>query len=300
MEVDCEGCAGCCIDWRPLTDAPLDHERRGPHDPIDDTYNLAPLTRDEVRDAVADGWADALVGRLFRAGGDAEPDRRVTVDGTTLAAVDGRPVFAVGLRKVPKPVGPFGRPPAWLETCVFLDPTTLQCRIHGSDRYPETCRTYPGANLAVGVETECERVEAAWGGRRLLDDAAPEDARPLFGPAALGSKVFLHPDPDRLAGTVERLAAAAATPADRAEFVAVAAASSPGTASVDGDRYGRARRRARAADSWVGRAARAWERMAGSAGERAPASRLAAHVEDDAGAPGTPGWDLPDDGEEGG
>jgi len=24
MDVDCEGCAGCCIDWRPLTDRAID------------------------------------------------------------------------------------------------------------------------------------------------------------------------------------------------------------------------------------------------------------------------------------
>lgn len=30
MDVNCEGCAGCCIDWRALSPEDTDHERRGP------------------------------------------------------------------------------------------------------------------------------------------------------------------------------------------------------------------------------------------------------------------------------
>jgi len=289
MEVDCEGCAGCCLDWRPLApDAALDHERRGRYRPLDDTYNLAPLTRDGVRAVVDAGEADALAPRLFRA--DEGPT--VTVGGVDLAAVAGRPAFLVGLRKVPKPVAPFDADRTWLPACVYLDPETLQCRIHGTDRYPETCADYPGANLSVGAETECERVERVHGGRRLVDDDPPDDATPLFGPAAVGSTVFAHPDPGRIAAAVGRIADGDPTRADRAEFIAVAAASSPGTVAVSDPIYEETLDRAREADSWVGRAIEAWTDRAVEAGDRA---------DDDAvpdrdvavafGGPDTPGWE---------
>ena len=283
MDVDCEGCAGCCIDWRAVAPAgvDLDHERRGRLVPLDDAYNLVPLSSDEVRAFVRAGLGDAMTPRLF--GGD---ERTVTVDGRELAAVDGRPAFLVGLRKPPKPVGPFGLEAAWLPTCAFLDPATLQCRLHGGDRYPDACDRYPGDNLALDAETECERVEAAFGGERLLE-ADPGDADPLLGPGAPGATVFAHPDPGRLTGRVDRVARGAPMPADRAEFVAVAAASRPGTLEVDGDRYASARRAALSADSWVGAAVETWERLAGEA----PADpALADDVEDARGAPGTPGW----------
>lgn len=280
MEVNCEGCAGCCIDWRPLSDVPTDSERRGRYRSLDDTYNLVPLTSDEIRRFVADGLGDVLVPRLFAA------EEGVTVDGRTLATVDGRPGFYVGLRKPPKPVAPFGTDPAWLQACVFLDPQTLQCRIHGSDRYPSACADYPGDNLALAVETECERVERAFGGARLLDDARPDDAG--IDPMPLGATVFAHPDPDRLTGCVERLAAGRETDADRAELVAVAAAHRPGSTEVDEVRYEQARTSILDADSWAGRAIAKWEQRA----ERtAPDPSTADDVEDSRGAPPTPGWD---------
>ena len=65
MNVDCEGCAGCCLDWRPLTDADIDHEQRGNRRPLDGTANLVPLTRDEVRAFIDAGHGDALIPRLF-------------------------------------------------------------------------------------------------------------------------------------------------------------------------------------------------------------------------------------------
>ena len=303
MDVDCEGCAGCCLDWRDVApaDVDLDHERRGGLVPLDDTYNLVPLTSDEVRTFLEAGLGDAMTPRLFAsegARGDPskessgeerrEPrDRSVAVDGHDLAAVGGRPAFFVGLRKPPKLVAPFGTDPSWLPSCVFLDPATLQCRIHGGERYPDACGTYPGDNLALDVETECERVEAAFGGERLLDDD-PGDADPLLGVGALGATVFAHPDPDRLAGRVERIAAGAPTEADRAEFVAVGAASRPGTLAVDDARYERARERALDADSWVGAAAAEWGRLAG---EATADPSLGAAVEERRGAPGTPGRD---------
>jgi len=98
----------------------------------------------------------------------------VDVDGYEVAAVAGKPAFFVGLRTVPKPVGPFDTDPRWLPTCAFLDPETLQCRIHDTPEYPTECATYPGHHLALDVETECERVEEHVGGDRLLDDAPPE------------------------------------------------------------------------------------------------------------------------------
>jgi Fe-S-cluster containining protein len=294
MELDCEGCAGCCVDWRPLDPAATGSDRTGPRPPLDDVYDLAPLTRDEVARFVDDGLGDAVVPRLFE---PAERDETVTVDGTDLAAVDGRPVFVVGLRKPPKPVAPVGTDePRWLDACAFLDPTTLQCRIHGSDRYPRTCSTYPGHNLELGTETECERVEAAGGGDRLLDDAPPEDLpAPAFGPQALGATVFAYPDPDALDGVVARLRDGEATPDDRARFAGAAVGSRPGSLSVSRERMSEAREHAREADSWVGRAIEAWSERAGDDGERVAldrdaCDRLVRETEDDAGAPGTPGW----------
>ncbi len=289
MKTDCEGCAGCCLDWRPVTARPLDHERRGPRPPLDDAYNLVPLTRDEVTLLLEQGYGDAMTPRLWEA---KSTEESVTVDGTDVAAIDGRPAFFVGLRKVPKPVAPFGIDPTWLDTCVFLDPATLQCRIHGEKHYPDECADYPGHNLAVGAETECERVESAFGGERLLDDDPPSDARRfLLGPQALGAKVFAHPDPDRLDGVVERMRAGELTAEDRAEFVGVAAGSRPGSTEVEDSRAEAARATALSAESWVGRAVRDWVEMAppvGQAVESEGDDRES--LEADHGAPETPGW----------
>jgi hypothetical protein len=196
----------------------------------------------------------------------------------------------MGLRKVPKPVGPFGTAPAWLPTCAFLDPATLQCRIHGDETYPADCAEYPGHNLALDAETECERVEGAFGGERLLDDEPPADLDALFvGPQAVGEKVFVHPDAEELSGVVERVAGGDLTPTDRAEFVAVAAASAPATTAVNDERYESVRERARDADSWVGAAAAAWAARA-AAGEP-PDPGAGETVEEARDAPGTPGWE---------
>lgn len=150
MRVDCEDCAGCCLDWRALApdDVDLDHERRGRYRPIDDAYNLAVLTRDDVRTFLDAGLADAMTPRLFHADGDAPA---VSIDGYDLAAVDGRPVFLVGLRKPPKPVAPFGTDGAWLPTCAFLDPDTLQCRLHDAELYPADCAAYPAPSGRAGL-----------------------------------------------------------------------------------------------------------------------------------------------------
>jgi hypothetical protein len=75
-----------------------------------------------IRRFVETGYGDTLRPRLWRADGD----RRATLDGVDVAAIDGRPVFFIGLRKPPKPVPPFDRPTTWLHSCVFPDPTTLQ------------------------------------------------------------------------------------------------------------------------------------------------------------------------------
>lgn len=284
MDVDCEGCAGCCLDWRDI--APeginLDHERRGGLVPLDDTYNLVALSSDEVREYLRAGLGDAMTPRPFTA-----DEGAVEIDGHELASVGGRPAFFVGLRKPPKPVTPFGTDPAWLPSCVFLDPTTLQCRIHGEERYPEACDTYPGDNLALDAETECERVEAAFGGERLLEGSAG-DAEPLLGVGALGATVFAHPDPDRLSGRIGRLAEGNPTDEDRAEFVAVAAASRPGTLETDQERYETAREQALDADSWVGKAIEEWHRRAESERPNPAAGRA---VEERRGAPKTPRWD---------
>jgi len=290
MEVDCEGCAGCCLDWRPLVDADLDHERRGRYRPVDDVYNLVVLTREGVRGFLGAGLADALTPRLFRA------EAGVEVGDETLAAIDGRAAFVVGLRKPPKPVAPFDGEAAWLPACVFLDPTTLQCRIHDDELYPADCADYPGSNLALEAETECERVEGEFGGDRLVDDAPPEDFEGLaLGPQAVGWKVFAYPDPESPpeghreldAETVRALADGELGGARRAPFVAAAAASAPGTPTVEPTRYRDALETVRSADSWVGSAATDWERRAGGPAD----PETATDVEDRRGAPPTPGWE---------
>jgi Fe-S-cluster containining protein len=287
MEVNCAGCAGCCLDWRPLSSEPLDHERRGGRVPLDDAYNLVPLTRDEVSGFVERGYGDALTPRLFEPG---ERDDRVRLGGHDVAAIDGRPVFFVGLRKPPKPVAPFGSEPRWLPACVFLDPETLQCRIHGDDRYPGECSDYPGHNLALGQETECERVERVHGGTRLRDRSDPPTGNLALGPQAVGTKVFVHPAPERLDGVVDRLVRGALRAADRAEFVGSAVASSPGSTDVDESRLAAVRERVEGASSWVGRAIEAWEATAGAVG--ADATGADTGVDDRLGAPSTPGWEA--------
>src|SRR6056297_3240706 len=128
MEVRCHGCAGCCIDWRPLADdgafgqdtgsvdegdnGPTADRWRGRFPSLDGAYNLVPLERDEVRAFVDAGLGDALTPRLWAA---SETDPHVEVGDRRVAAVDGRPAFFVGLRKPPKPVAPFDHEEAtWL------------------------------------------------------------------------------------------------------------------------------------------------------------------------------------------
>jgi Fe-S-cluster containining protein len=288
MHVNCEGCGACCLDWRPIGPASLDRERLSDRPPLDENYHLVPLLRDEIRDFVDADYGDALSPRLFLAGDD---DETVTVDGYDLAAMDGRPVFLVGIRKLPKPVSPFGVDPVWLDTCAFLDPTTLQCRIHDSDHYPRTCATYPAHNLLLGKETECERVEAAYGGGRLLDDDPGDVSPPLFGRAVLGAKLFVYPDPDDLVGRVERIAAGDQTDADRARFVGAAVGTAVGSTEVNETRAAAVREQVAAADSWVGAAAADWATRAGARGSDAPdPETVVDDAEEGYGAPETPGW----------
>ena len=297
MEVNCEGCAGCCLDWRALS--PLDDaEHGGRRRSIDDAANLAPLLREEVRSFVDADLGGALTPRLWSVESMADAPATATVDGRRLAAIpddDGgppRPVFFVGLRTVPKPVAPFDGEPTWLPACAFLDPATLQCRLHDDELYPATCADYPGANLRLEAETECERVERVHGGDRLLDDEPPARLRGLWlGPQALGAKLFAHPDPDDLAGRIDRLAAGEPTPEDRATFVGVAAGSAPGTASVDAATAERYREAVLEGASWVDDALADWRERAGAVGEDAPDPALARAVEDDRDAPPTPGWE---------
>ncbi|MCU4753531.1 YkgJ family cysteine cluster protein [Halobacteria archaeon AArc-curdl1] len=325
MRVSCQGCAGCCIDWRPLLeDEGVSHtgsghpnaetgDKQGPRRraAIDDVYNLVSLSRDDVRGLLETGYGDVLVPRLWAADSS---DDSVDIDGYELAAIHGRPVFFVGLAKPPKPVAPFGRDePEWLPSCAFLDPTTLQCRIHDEDHYPEECAEYPAHNVALEHETECERVESAFGGTRLLrDDGDSTDEPPsgepkagvdtpfqtvdvdegavdglLLGPQAIGQKLFVHPAPDELEGRIERLAAGEATLEDRATFVAVAAGSAPGTVAVSEPHRERAYESVLAADSWAGKAIEEWARVAA---DESPDPALAAVLEDGRGAPETPGW----------
>lgn len=287
MELHCRGCAGCCLDWRPIGEV-SEHERRGPRQPLDDVYNLVPLSRDDVRALVDTGLAAAMTPRLWAV----ESGPAVTVDGYDLAAIEGKPAFFVGLRKVPKPVGPFGTEPTWLPTCIFLDPQTLQCRVHDSEVYPAECAAYPGHNLAVGAETECERVEDAFQGTRLVDATPPDGADgPLFGPQAIGQKVFVFPEPESLSGVVDRFLDGELERADRARFIAAAAASSPGTTAIVQSAYEAVRSRVVSQSGWVQQAINAWESRADG---EPPDPSLGEEIERARGAPPTPGWDADD------
>ncbi|MFB6114352.1 MAG: YkgJ family cysteine cluster protein [Halodesulfurarchaeum sp.] len=285
MELECRGCAGCCIDWRPL--APVaEHERGGPVTPLDDTYNLVPLTRIDVLDLLDAGYASAMTPRLW----EAEEGHGVTIGEHRLAAIEGRPAFFLGLRTVPKPVDPFETDPEWLPTCVFLDPETLQCRIHDREEYPSECEVYPGHNLTLGAETECERVEAHFGGDRLLDDEPPaEEYRPRLGQQAIGYTVFAYPAAyaEDFSAVVDRITEDELRRADHAAFVAAAAASAPGTTAIEEHRFEETLERVKTADSWVGEALEEWEARAET---REPDPSQAAAVEDARGAPETPGW----------
>lgn len=282
MEVDCEGCAGCCLDWRSLVDDPSSHEREGNRTPIDDMYNFVPLTRDEVEGFYEHGLTDALVPRLWR------DDEGLVIDEYSVATINGSPVFYLGPAKPPKPVAPFDTAPSWLPTCVFLDPETLQCRIHDSELYPAECAEYPGHNLELGVETECERVEDSFGGHRLLDGGIPDDiSELLLGPQAIGQKIFIYPDIDRLASILPRIEAGEVTTDDSAEFVAAALAGSPGTTSVDIGRVRSLKNSMQESTSWAGTARESWESLNQT---HDPESELANTVEST--APPTPGWET--------
>ncbi|WP_239639488.1 YkgJ family cysteine cluster protein [Halobiforma nitratireducens] len=324
MELNCEGCAACCMDWRPLLEefeSDGDRERdadrsrhrpfrdgasdgTGGREPLDDDPNFVPLTREEVRGFVDDGMASALTPRFWAARDESDG---VEIDGYTLAAVAGRPAFFVGLRKPPKPVAPFGlEERRWLPACVFLDPDTLQCRLHDDERYPAECSAYPAHNLALEQSAECERVESTVdaGTARLLEaDVEADPDGLLLGTQAIGEKLFCHPEPDRLAGTIGRIAAGESTPADRAETLAVAAASSPGTLATSAYHYDQAKARVletgpeddREDASWVGPAIDEWYRHAARIGGEANDDRgsdLATAVEGRRGAPETPGWGV--------
>ncbi|MBZ6495151.1 YkgJ family cysteine cluster protein [Natrinema longum] len=326
MKVHCEGCAGCCMDWQSLiaddaasiatrdADGGDGHEtdRRRSHDPfvrreggqgasrkpLDDDRTFVPLTREEVRAFLEAGLADALTPRFWHARDTSEG---VEIDGYTVAAIADRPAFFVGLRKPPKPIAPFGREePTWLPTCVFLDPTTLQCRIHEGDLYPDECRAYPEHNLALEQETECERVESAFGGDRLLEAGHDDPDGLLLGSQAIGAKLFCHPRPGDLDGIVDRAATGTLTRRDRAETIAIAVASSPGTLAISDHHYEWGRERAlEGADdvttereSWVGPAIREWYRRHREADGAVPSPTVADAVETDRGAPETPGWDA--------
>ncbi|NGM68623.1 YkgJ family cysteine cluster protein [Natronolimnobius sp. AArcel1] len=301
MEVNCEGCAGCCMDWRPLLaeagdDESANKRRAAPlrddatRAPLDGDTNFVPLTRDEVRAFLEAGMADALTPRFWRA---ADEHEAVEIDGYEIASVADRPVFFVGLRKPPKPVAPFDlEAESWLPACVFLNPTTLQCRIHDSDLLPDECSAYPAHNIALEQETECERVEAAFGGDRLVDDSVPEDLDGLLlGSQALGEKLFCHPEPEKLEGVIERTASGELTREDRADCLAIAAASSAGTMAISEYHYEWGREQAlEESDSWVTGVLEEWESRHENS-TTVPAAAVADAVETDRGAPETPGWD---------
>lgn len=289
MQVNCEGCAGCCLDWRPLTSANTDqpsHEHRDPRTPLDDRYNFPTLSADEVRAFVDSGLGDALTVRLFT---PAENDDVVSIDGYELAAIQDRPVFLIGLKAAIKPVAPFAETRTWLPTCVFLDPKTLQCRIHDDDLYPKTCSTYPATNLQLERETECERVESKFGGERLRDKTPPETAPNPFRSAALGGTVFAHPDPEDLTGVIDRLVTDRATREDRAQCIGVAAGSRHGTIEIDEKRSHQARQKVVETDSWVATAEDKWSSRADSIGNTVAGDWT--DCDETAGGPETPGWE---------
>lgn len=287
MKGHCEECAGCCIDWRSLSPIELDHERRDEWEPIDDHYNFVSLTRDDVEEFTRAGLTDALTPRLWYDRTDCAP---VTIDGTPIASIDGKPVFFLGLRKVSQPVNPFGNPRTWLPTCVFLDPTTLQCRIHDLDQYPTNCREYPAHNLYLEIETECERVERAGGGDRLINRSVSELPPGLvLGLQAIGYKVFVHPELERYTGVIEHLQTNLLTSVERASFIAAALASSPGSTDHEMDRYRSILETIAATSSWVSDMISYWQQLAGTTGE-AVVDPITDIVYENDDVPGTPGW----------
>lgn len=292
MELSCQGCAGCCIDWTPLAPQITRPERTGPQSPLDAIDNFVPLRGEEVRSYIAAGHGGALVPRLWTVTEDSDTSpATVEIDGYQLAAVADRPVFYVGLRKVPKPVAPFDHERTWLRTCVFLDPSTLQCRIHDTEFYPAACAAYPGHNLLLDQETECERVERATGDQRLLDPTPPDDIdAPAVGPQALGARLFAHPDPEMLSGTVDRIASGTATPSDWRSFIAVAAGSSPGTLAINDPWRTTAREQLRQTESWVDQLLAYWSERAGAIGTPTDDVQLTPETRDP--PPEVPGWDT--------
>ncbi|MDY6765219.1 MAG: YkgJ family cysteine cluster protein [Halobacteria archaeon] len=287
MELNCEGCAGCCIDWRSLSSDGINGaEHSGDRIPVDNVYNFTPLTRDDLRTFLKEGYSDFTYPRVWEADGE----HTVEIDGREIVALEGKPVFYVGLRKTPKPIAPFGiKDPKWIPTCVFLDPTTLQCRIHDNNVYPGSCADYPGQNLKLGVKTECERVEDVFGGERLLNDDPPDEFESfIIGRKAIGEKLFVHPEPERLNGVVMRLARDELKRRDRHEFLSVALAGRPGTTEVNREVYEETLEKLKDMRSWVTKAIRDWEHLFRT--DRDPIPENAKDIEDDRGASPTPGW----------
>lgn len=290
MEVDCEGCAGCCIDWRPLAEGDIGRSHIASlspstrYTPLDDIGNFVALARDEIRSLIDAGLSDGLIPRLWTV-----KDGGVSIGSYRLAAIDSHPVFFIGLRKTPKPIAPFGTSkPQWLDACVFLDPSTLQCRIHGTELYPSECDAYPSYNVLLGAETECERVERHTGSRRLLDTDVEDVDAPLLGPQAIGQKLFVHPWPEELEESLDAVAAGDLSEDDRAEFIGIAAASSPGTTSVSIGHYERAKADVAGKGSWISKAIE--ERADRRATIGSTTEDTDAGLEERHGAPRTPGW----------
>jgi len=284
MEVNCEGCAGCCIDWRALNDAKVDHERRGRYVPLDDVGNLAPIRRDGSGPSSTKGSAtssspDCSPARATPPSISTEPRWRPSTDG---------PHSSSACASRPKPVGPFDSDSTWLPTCAFLDPTTLQCRIHGDDLYPETCRRYPRREPRAG---RGDGVRARGSGlRRVPADRRRTARRRRTDLRARGGRDdgVRSPRPRPADGRRRPPAERRVDPEDRAEFVAVAAASSPAMLAVSDPVYEETREQVLDADSWAGRAIDRWTDRAGDAGTDAPApAPLAKEFEEEAGAPET-------------
>lgn len=286
VELNCQECAGCCIDWhsvvpdREFTDTTFEG-----YTPYDSRDKFVTVSSDEVRKFIQSGYGDGLIPRLFQ-----PTDNQLgcmTIDGVELASIDSQPVFLMGLRSTRKPVAPFGLDPSWLPTCIFLDPDSLQCRIHNSKVYPDTCARYPADNLYFDAETECERVEQIFGEDRLLehDDSSP---RPTIGPGSVGGTVFLHPKPERLDGLIKPLLEDPAVEPGRIEFSAVAAASAPGVDHIDQERYEQVHSQLSGSTSWISEVADRWKQIYEMGKPTDHAETL--DVEVPTGAPPTPGW----------
>ncbi len=286
MKLNCKECAGCCIDWRSMASKNIDmnHEWRGKYKPIDNTYNLVVLTKDDIVNLLQSGYVDSMTPRLFYSS-----KKSIEINGISIASIDEKPIFFIGIRKVKKPVSPFGKDSRWLPSCIFLDPSNLQCRIHDSEIYPESCFNYPKNNIALDLETECERVEKNFNQRRLKnEEGIKETSNVFFGPEVIGHKIFVYQNKNELSNIINDIKKNNLDKKQRYKFIATAIASSPGSTTINKKKFQEALSKAYESESWINDTINDWKQRKQN---EKPNPKKSGIVETKRGAPKTPGWD---------